>query len=113
MRIAVLIIALCLMLVVGLQSCVVTVSGGLASRDEVMDAGTIGILVALLFAAGGAFVMAFPKVSTAIFAFAALLALSFAGEFEDLSVWGGIALGLAVMSLFGSRELARKATADK
>lgn len=109
MRIAVLIIALCLTLVVGLQSCAVTMGGSLASKETVSAAGAVGLLVALLFAFGAAFVMGFPKLSAGIFAFAALLAFGFAGEFPDLKVWGFVALGLTVLSFLGSRELKKKA----
>lgn len=109
MRIAVLIIGLCLMLIVGLQSCVVSMGGSLADRETVSAAGGVGILVALLFALGSAFVMAFPKVSAGIFALAALLAFGFAAEFSDLKVWGVVSLALAVMSFLGSRELKKKA----
>lgn len=108
MRIAVLIIALCLTLFVALQSCAVGVGGNLGGRQEVSAAGGAGFLVALLFAFGAAFVMAYPKVSMGLFGFAALIAFGFAGAFADLTVWGVIAMMLTGMSYLGSRELRRK-----
>lgn len=113
MRIAVLILALCLTLFVGLQSCALTIAGGVAGQDEVVEAAGIGMSVAVLFAAGAAFVTAFPILSAAIFGFAAVLAFSFTGEFDDLSTWGTVAVGLAVMSFSGHHELKKKPGGDE
>lgn len=103
------IISLFLTLVVGLQSCALFAGGGLARDQAVSGGGAVGILVALLFIVGGAFAMGIPRVS--MFAFAVAAALGFAvgtgGSFRDMTIWGFVALGLAVMSYFGERELRR------
>ncbi|MCB4767312.1 hypothetical protein LGR54_01730 [Ancylobacter sp. Lp-2] len=108
MRIAVLIIALSLTIIVALQSCAVGFGGNLGGREEVSAAGGAGFLVALLFALGAAFAMGYPKVSMAVFAVAALIAFGFSGAFSDLKVWGIVALLLTGLSYMGSRELRRK-----
>ncbi len=112
MRIAVLIVTLCLVLLLGMQSCAVIVGGGMTESEELSGAGALGLLMSLLFIFGAALVFGYPKVSMAIFICAALLGwIGAAGsEFKDLYLWAWAALGLAAMSLGGARELKRKAT---
>ena len=112
MRIAVLIIGLCLTMLVGLQSCAVSLGGDVSDRTDLSEGGAVGILIAFLFVLGSAFSLALPKVSTGLFGLAALLGLLVAGTtgFRDMYFWGGVAAVLAVMSYFGVRELARKKT---
>lgn len=112
MRIAVLIIALFLTLIVGLQSCAITAGGGMTRNTELYGAGAGGILLALLFMLGAAFVMAMPRVSMWLFGAATLIGLGvgLSTTFKDLTIWGIVALALAVMSFFGHRELRNKAT---
>ena len=52
MRIAVLIISLCLTMIVGLQSCAVMVGGGMTNDQETSGSGAIGLLIAFLFVLG-------------------------------------------------------------
>jgi len=62
LRIAVLIIALFLTLIVGLQSCAITAGGGMTRDPSLYGSGVSGIFVALLFLLGAAFVMGLPRV---------------------------------------------------
>jgi len=110
MRIAVMIIALCLTALVGLQSCAVMVGGGLSNDKDLSGGGATGILVALLFVVGAGFVLGLPKVSRGIFAIAAVIGFLVGSKsgYHDLSIWGGVALILGIMSHFGVRELSKK-----
>jgi 4-amino-4-deoxy-L-arabinose transferase-like glycosyltransferase len=111
MRIATTIISLCLMLIVGLQSCAVAFGGTLTSDESLSGGGAIGMFVAFLFLLGGAFAISFPIVSLSAFVFSAVLALAVGvgSDFSDMSVWAFVALALATMSFFGMREKKRKA----
>ena len=110
MRVAVMIIALCLTAIVGLQSCTVMLGGGLTHDKELSGGGAAGILVALLFVVGAAFALGVPKVSRAVFGVAAAIGFlaGAGGSYSDMTIWGVVALALAVMSHFGIRELAKK-----
>lgn len=122
MRIAVLIISLCLVAVIGLQSCavygltgatlklgeIVPQTEGLDDASKTQESAAIGVVVAFLFLLGRAFIMGAPTVSITLFSVAALLGFASSSAFPDLQVWGGIALALAVMSLLGRQEAARK-----
>lgn len=106
MRIAVLVISLCLTLIVGLQSCTIYAAGSLSGNGQAA-AGQMGILVAFLFIIGGAFAMGMPRVSMFAFGLASFIGVGIgrSSQFSDLTIWGVVALGLAVMSYFGDREL--------
>lgn len=106
MRIAVLVIGLCLVFLVGVQSCTAMFGGGLAEDQNLAGAGFLGLVVALLFILGSAFAIGVPKVSVGIFAFAALIAFGAAGmsDFRDMNVWGWVSVILSVLSYFGVRE---------
>ena len=67
MRLAVLIIGLCLVMLVGMQSCTVMVGGGIADNKDLSGGGAIGVFVSFLFILGSAFVMGYPKASMIIF----------------------------------------------
>lgn len=106
MRVAVTIISLGLMLVIGLQSCAVSLGAAMMADDELSGSAAIGILVALIFLVGGAFAMHVPMVSLFSFTIAGLLALlaGTTSTFSDLMFWSVAAFILALMSLFGVRE---------
>jgi hypothetical protein len=114
MKIATGIIGLMLGILVFMQSCVVATGSSLSEDQSTMQAGSVGILVGLIFFIGGAFAFGLPRVSMVIFTIAGLLAFiaSTTGSFGDLSFWGIIALVLAVMSFFAGRKKALRATAD-
>ena len=73
MRLAVLIIGLCLVMLVGMQSCTVMVGGGIADNKDLSGGGAIGVFVSFLFILGSAFVMGYPKASMIIFLIASFL----------------------------------------
>ncbi len=103
------IISLFLTLIVGLQSCAIAAGGGMSQNQSVAGAGAAGVLVALLFVLGGAFAMGLPRASMVMFVLAGVIALAVgaSGVFPDLTIWGVVALVLAVMAYFGYRELKR------
>ncbi|MGH3090297.1 MAG: hypothetical protein ACRDSJ_23685 [Rubrobacteraceae bacterium] len=109
MRIATTIISLFLMLIVGLQSCVVAFGGTLSGDESLSGGGAIGMFVAFLFLLGGAFAISFPVVSLSAFVLSAVLSLAVGvgSEFADMAIWAFVAFILAVMSFFGMREKKR------
>lgn len=115
MRIAVLIISLCLVMVVGLQSCVANFGGAISNDDNLSGAAGAGILLALIFMIGGALVMQHPKASMILYIIGATIAWSGAtqSEFKDLYFWACISSVLAFMSYIGMRQMSPKSTVDK
>jgi hypothetical protein len=113
MRLAVLIITLCLTGIVGLQSCTIMAGGSLLKDQTTTNGGAIGMLVAFLFVLGAAFIMGLPRLSAGLFAMAGFMGLAggSTSNFPDLKIWGGLSLILAVLSWFGSREQRRKKAA--
>ncbi|MBB4114574.1 uncharacterized membrane protein YjfL (UPF0719 family) [Rhizobium sp. BK226] len=110
MKIAVGIIGIFLGLLVLMQSCAVTAGSGLLQDKATGGAGAIGMLVGLLFFIAGAFSFALPLVGAIMFTLAAAFAFiaSTSGSFSDITIWGFIALVLAVMSFFTWRSAKRK-----
>ena len=105
MRIATLILSLILMLVVGAQSCAVSLGEAALGTKAAEQGGPIGLVMAFLFLVGGAFALAFPLVSLIAFFFAGVFGLASAStSFGDLTIWGVVSLILAVLSYFGWRE---------
>ena len=110
MRIAVLVLALGLMLIVGFQSCAPTVGGSMGNDESTAAAGAMGFFVVFLFLVAGAFAISFPIVSVVCFLIAGTVAIAagLSSDFANLAIWGFVALGLAVMSYFGHREKQRR-----
>jgi len=110
MRIAVLIIALCLTMLVGLQSCAVFVGGSAIGQETSAQGGAVGLLIAIFFIIGAAFALKVPFISTIVFGLAALLGLAVGAttDFKDMQIWGGVSLVLAALSYLGIRELREK-----
>ena len=110
MRIAVLIIALILGFIVGLQSCTVAGLSGITQNETTSQAASMGVFVALLFIIGAAFSLNLPKISVGAFGLAAVFAFgaNAIGDFGDMQVWGFVAVILGAMSYFGVRELRKK-----
>jgi hypothetical protein len=105
-RIATLILSLILILVVGTQSCVVSLGDAALGTKSAQQGGPIGLVMAFLFLVGGAFALAFPLVSLIAFFFAGVFGLAGGAStsFGDLTTWGLVSLILAVFSFFGWRE---------
>ena len=106
MRIATMIISLILMLVVGAQSCAVSLGDAALQTKAAEQGGPIGLFMAFLFLIGGAFALAFPFVSVLAFFFAGIIGLAGGAStsFGDLTFWGVVSLILGVLSYFGWRE---------
>ena len=102
MRLATLILSLILMLVVAFQSCATGVVGVVGADRATSEAANAGIVIAILFLIGGAFVLPFPLVSTFVFGLAGLIGASApTGKFQDLRGWGAVGFVLAVLSFVG------------
>jgi hypothetical protein len=110
MRIAVLIIALALSLIILVQSCAASAVGSLAEDEETSSAAGAGFLVAVLFIVAAGFVLSKPKAWVIIFLVAAPIALlgAVGSEFGDLYVWTVVALALAGMSYLGLKAKRRE-----
>jgi hypothetical protein len=105
-RIATMILSLILMLVVGAQSCAVSLGDAALNTKASSQGGPIGLFMAFLFLVGGAFALALPFVSVLAFGFADIIAIAgrASTSFGDLTIWGIVSLILAVFSYFGWRE---------
>jgi hypothetical protein len=110
MKIAVGIIGMFLGLLVLLQSCTVAAGSGLLQDKATSGAGAIGMLVGVLFFIAGAFSFGLPLVAAVIFAVAGLFAFLAAtqGTFGDITIWGVVALVLALMAFFAWRSGRKK-----
>jgi hypothetical protein len=110
MKIASGILSLILGLMISLQSCAVGIGGSILDEESATQGGSVGFFVALLFFIGGAFSFALPKVSMVVMIIAGFLGIA-AGSttvYSDMTVWGVVALILAVLNYFGSREKKKK-----
>jgi hypothetical protein len=101
------IIALCLVMVIGLQSCVAGVASTFLEDEATGHAALFGVFLAFFFVVGAALVWGFPRASAVIFLLSGGLAIALGmnGEFTDLAIWGGVSIVLGLMSFAGHREL--------
>ena len=106
MRVATLVIALVLMVVVFVQSCAVSVGGSIGEDEDMAGGGGLGMLLALAWVVGAGLVLNRPRGAVWAFGLAAILGLlgATAGAFPDLWIWTGVSLILAVMSWRGIKE---------
>ncbi|TIP06465.1 MAG: hypothetical protein E5X72_01740 [Mesorhizobium sp.] len=107
MKIAVGIIGILLGLISMLQSCAVATGGSITSNHDLAGAGSVGVLVGLLFFVGGAFAFGLPLVSTIIFVVGSLFAFIAASSFTDMKIWAFADLILAAMAFFAWRSARR------
>ncbi len=105
------ILSLILMLLVGFQSCAVSLGDAAIGTKAAEQGGPLGILMALLFLVGGAFALVFPPVSLVSFVLAGLVGVGGGSstDFTDLTYWGIVSFILAVLSFFGWREKKKRA----
>ncbi|RQD74205.1 MAG: hypothetical protein D5R97_08175 [Candidatus Syntrophonatronum acetioxidans] len=105
MRIAIMVICLGLFLVVGFQGCI-AMTGGVALAEEGAEmAGSMGILLSLLFLVAGGFALKKPMVTAIVLVIGGILALFTGGEhYGDLPIWGGIAIILGVVSFISYKR---------
>ena len=104
------ILSLILMLVVGAQSCAVSLGEAALCTKAAEQGGPIGLVMAFLFLVGGAFALAFPFLYVIAFFFAGVFGLAGGAStsFGDLTIWGVVSLVLAVLSYFSWREKRKK-----
>lgn len=103
MRVTVLIIGLLLGAVMFLQTFLVNVLGQAGNDENIEQAAAVGVFMSLLWLVACAFVLPVPVVSVVLFAIASIFGFAASGEFPDLGIWGGVSMGLAVLSLLGWR----------
>ena len=108
MKIATGIIGLMIGLLVLVQSCTATTAARFAGREELIQAGSVGVLAAFLTFVAGAFAFGLPFVAMVLFIIAGLLGFLASGAFTDMAIWGTVDMILALMAFFAWRS-ARKA----
>ncbi|MER9740902.1 hypothetical protein [Mesorhizobium sp. M0187] len=87
-----------------LQSCAVATGGSIAANHDLAGAGSVGVLVGLLFFVGGAFAFGLPLISAIIFGVGSLFAFIAASAFTDMKIWAIADLILAAMAFFAWRS---------
>jgi hypothetical protein len=103
MRIAVLVIGLVLTLGLFIQAFVIFGLSDAIDQEDTQAAGSVGVLMALMWVVGCGLVIPVPRVSMVLFAVAGLLGFAASGNYPDLAWWGGISEILAVFCYFGYR----------
>lgn len=109
MRIAVLILALVLMIVLAFQSIAFIIAVDFAGQAD--NAGSFGLLIAFLWLLGAAFVLAKPGIAEWCFLASAAIAFvvlkTTPTAFTDLNLWGSASVLLSFGCQLGKRELRR------
>lgn len=116
MRKAVLIISILLAIIVFVQSWLVGIGGSMFNDQLLSWGGLVGRLVALLLAAGAAFVLPRPLISVFIYLAGGLLGIIFGlyTGYYDMILWGGLSLALGGGSYYAwSSEEQRVAPAEQ
>lgn len=119
MRLATLIIALVLTLVVWFQSCAAMVGGGLGEEfgtaaekreaRELSDASGAGLVAGILWVVGAGLVMTRPSIARWVFLAAApILLIAGSGGYGDAYVWAAVSLIFMAMAWRGIGERKRK-----
>lgn len=108
MKIAVGIISIGISIFVMVQAMAITGLSNLAEQETMQQAGSVGVLVALLIFVGGAFTFGLPKAAGFIFVIAAILAFMISSDFPDMGIWGVFALVFGLLAFLASRK-AKKA----
>ena len=109
MKIAAGILSLFLGLIVLMQSCVIASTAGLSKNATFQQAGSVGLLVGLLFFVVGAFAFALPQISAVLLVIAGLFALMVMEHFPDMGIWAVVAFALAGMARLAWKPLRRGA----
>jgi hypothetical protein len=106
MKIASGIISLLFAVIIFFQSSVAYLGGSVFDEESTAQGGSVGILVALMYIIGGAFAFKLPKVAMVFSIIAGILgiAVGTTTPYKDMTVWGVIALILAVMEFFAGRK---------
>ncbi len=106
MRIALGIISLVLGLIIGAQSSFLYLGSAVFSDQPMVESSAGGLFVALLLFVAGAFAFKLPRVAMVFAAVAGLFGIfnGMTSEFGDMTVWGVIALAIAVLDWFAGRR---------
>lgn len=106
MRIAIGIISLIIGCVMSAQSFILYMGSAIFNDQATGQSSAGGLFIAFLYFIGGAFAFKLPKVAMFFLAFAGLLGIitGTSSDFSDLTMWGVIALILAVLSFFAGRK---------
>lgn len=101
MRIAVMVIGLILGAIMFVQTFLVYALSGAAQDEASGAAGSVGVLMALLWLIACGLVLPVPFVSAVLFLIAGGIGFGFAGDFPDLAWWGVVSLVLTVLAFLG------------
>lgn len=119
LRLATLIIALVLTLIVWFQSCAAMVGGGLGEEfgtaaekreaRDLSDASGAGLVAGILWVVGAGLVMTRPNIARWVFLAAApILLIAGSGGYEDAYIWAGVSIVFMAMAWRGIGERKRK-----
>ena len=102
MKKAILALSVIFMVIVLTQSWLVGVGGAMFSDQMLAWGGLVGRLLALLLAAGAAFVLPSPLISFSIYLLGGLLGIIFGiyTGYHDMILWGGLSLLLGGGSIY-------------
>jgi len=102
MKKAILALSIILMVIVLTQSWLVGVGGAMFSDQMLAWGGLVGRLLALLLAAGAAFVLPSPLISFSIYLLGGLLGIIFGiyTGYHDMILWGGLSLLMGGGSIY-------------
>lgn len=104
MRIAVLIIGLVLSFGLFWQAFIVSILSDIGDDEPLSSAAAVGVLMGFMWLVACGFVIPKPRISAIIFALAALFGfVTPSAGYEDLPIWAGMSVVLAVMSYLGYR----------
>jgi hypothetical protein len=106
MRIAVLGMGLVLGTVMVIQTVLIAGLNSAVGDDDAATTETVGGVMAMMWLAACALVLAYPMLSTSLFGLAGLLGIGVGASrgFTDVLFWGLIALLLAIMAFLGWRD---------
>ena len=100
MKIAVGVIGLVLSMIALMQSCTITGLSGLANDSTMGNAGSLGVLTAILMFFGAAFSFGLPKVARVLFALSFFVSIPARSAFPDMWIWGFVSLILGLLLMF-------------
>ena len=99
MKMAVGIIGLVFSMIALVQSCTITGLSSLADKQDVGQAGAVGMLTAILMFLGAAFTFGLPKVARVLFALSFFASIPAREHFPDMWIWGIVSAILCVLLL--------------
>jgi len=114
MQIATGIITIILGCIISIQSFILYMGSAVFNDKPTGQSSAMGLFVALLLFVSGAFAFKLPKVALFFATIAGLFGImtGTTSEFKDMTVWGVIALIIALMNFFTARKTKTRATKD-